>query len=249
MADERPFEARRILVAIDASAASLDALSAATALAARLGAALEGLFVEDEDLLRLAALPFTDLVRTPGGARERFDSATAEASLRAVAARAREALERAAARHGVACSFRVVRGRVSQQIVAAAGEADLVVLGASSHGRLARSSLGATAKAAATRAPSPVLLLPPGARLEGGIVALDDGSPSGARALAAARSLAPDLRPPSTLAAAGQGARATVDAIARLGPALVVLPGSRLEVEAELLERLLEAGIAVLRVR
>ena len=77
MADERPFEARRILVAIDASAASLDALAAATALASRLGAALEGLFVEDEDLLRLAALPFTDLVRTPSGARERFDSASA----------------------------------------------------------------------------------------------------------------------------------------------------------------------------
>lgn len=249
MTDERPFEARRMLVAIDASTASLDALSAAMKLAARLGATLEGIFVEDEDLLRLAALPFTDLVRTPGGALERFDSATAEASLRAVAARVRELVQRAAARHRIACTLRVVRGRVAQQIVAAAGGADLVVLGASSHGRMARSPMGATARAAAARAPSPVLLLPPGASLEGAAVALDDGTPLGSRALDAARRLAPEARPPAAVPAAGGGAGSVYDAIARLGPALAVLPATAPGAQAELAERLLAAGIAVLLLR
>ncbi len=48
---------RRILVALDASGASLAALDAAARLAATLEAELLGLFVEDEDLLRLAGLP------------------------------------------------------------------------------------------------------------------------------------------------------------------------------------------------
>ena len=57
-ADHTP---RRILVALDASAHSHAALAAAVALAARLHAEIEGLFVEDINLLRLAELPFTGL--------------------------------------------------------------------------------------------------------------------------------------------------------------------------------------------
>lgn len=249
MDEERPFEARRILVAIDASEASLDALSAAATLAARLGSSLEGLFVEDEDLLRFAALPFADLVRTPGGARERIDSATAEASLRAVAAHAREALERAASRHRVPFSFRVVRGRVPREILSAAAGADVVVLGASSHGRAARSAMGTTARAALAGARASVLLLARGARLEGGIVALDDGTPAGARARAAARRLAPDERQPETIQAGGPGPLPALEAIARLAPALVILPAPAPPGEGDLPERLLAAGFAVLLVR
>jgi nucleotide-binding universal stress UspA family protein len=97
IAEGKPFVARRILVGIDASNASLDALEAAASLAARLGSELAGLFVEDEDLLRLAALPFGDIVRSPSGERERLDRASVEATLRAVASHAREVLERTAA--------------------------------------------------------------------------------------------------------------------------------------------------------
>ncbi|HEX9050121.1 MAG TPA: hypothetical protein VF841_06255, partial [Anaeromyxobacter sp.] len=95
MAEREP-AFRRIVVGLDASAASLDALAAAAALAGRLRADLAGVFVEDEDLIRLAGLPFAGVVRLPGGAREGIDLARAEAELRALAAGAREALERAA---------------------------------------------------------------------------------------------------------------------------------------------------------
>ena len=186
MAEERPFGVRRILVAIDASAASLDALAAAASLAVRLGSELEGMFVEDEDLLRLAALPFAGIVRTPGGERERIDPASAEVALRAMAARARDALQLAASRHGVAWSFRVSRGRVVREVLAAAEGADLVVLGAAGHGRRARGSVGTTAREAAARARAPVLLLARGGRLGGTVVAVDDGTPAGARARVAA---------------------------------------------------------------
>jgi nucleotide-binding universal stress UspA family protein len=248
MGEEQPFAARRILVGMDASAASLDALAAAGALAARLGSELAGLFVEDEDLLRLAALPFGDFVRAPGGGRERIDRASAEAALRALASHAREALERTASSHRVACSFRVARGRVVREVLAAAEGADLVVLGAAGHGRPGRGAVGQTARAAAARARTPVLLLARGARLGGGVVAVDDGTPAAARALAAARRVAPEDQPPTIVCTSDRGVLALVDAFARLGPALAVLPAHACA-PAGVLERLLATGIAVLLVR
>ena len=56
MTEERPFPVRRLLVALDASGHSLAALEAAARLAAHLEVELAGIFVEDENLLRLAKL-------------------------------------------------------------------------------------------------------------------------------------------------------------------------------------------------
>ncbi|MBK7177644.1 MAG: universal stress protein [Chloroflexi bacterium] len=56
---------QRILVALDASPHSLAALEAAIDLAERLDAELQGLFVEDINLLRLAQLPFARELRYP----------------------------------------------------------------------------------------------------------------------------------------------------------------------------------------
>jgi nucleotide-binding universal stress UspA family protein len=251
MAEERPFAVHRILVAIDASAASLDALAAAASLAARLGSELSGLFVEDEDLLRLAGLPFGDVFPTTGGGRERLDRTSAEAALRALASRAREALERTASSHQVACSFRVTRGRVVREVLAAAEAADLVVLGATGHGRSAPGAVGQTARAAAGRARAPVLLLSRGSRLAGGaVVAVDDGTPSGTRAVAAARRLSQADRPPAIVCTPDGRAPAIVDAIARLAAALVVLPAeAAAPPPGGVLDRLLAAGVAVLVVR
>lgn len=250
MAEQKPFAAHRILVGIDASAASLDALAAAASLAARLGSELTGLFVEDEDLLRLAALPFGDIVRSPGGARERLDPSAAEAALRAIGSAAREALERVASSERVACSFRVARGRVIREVLAAAERADLVVLGAAGHGRPGRGAVGDTALAAAARARPPVLLLARGARLGGGVVAVEDGTPAGLRALAVARGLAPEDRPPAVVCP-GDGAddAALVNAIARLDPSLVVLPAAASAGRPGVVERLLANGLAVLLAR
>jgi nucleotide-binding universal stress UspA family protein len=249
MADAKPFAPRRILVGIDASSASLDALAAAASVAARLGSELAGLFVEDEDLLRLAALPIGDIVRMPGGGRERLDRESAEAGLRAIASHAREALERTASVHRVAWSFRVMRGRVVSEVLAAAEGADLVVLGAAGHGRPARGAIGRTARAAAARAPIPVLLLAPGARVGDGVVAVDDGRPEGTRAVAAARRLAPEGRQPAIVCTNDGGDLALVDRLARLGPALVILPASPFAAPGGVVDRLLAMSVAVLVVR
>jgi nucleotide-binding universal stress UspA family protein len=184
---------KRILVALDASRTSLDALSVAAALAERLGAELGGLFVEDENLLRLEGHPFARQVRLPFGDWGPLERGAIEADLRALAARAREALAEAAAPRRLSWWFRVARGRVSLEVIAAAGEADLLVLGASGHG-LTRGP-GETALAAAAGAPVSVLLLARGAKVGLPILAAYDGSAAGDQALELA----------ATLAAAGAG--------------------------------------------
>ena len=83
---------RRILVALDASHHSLAALDAAAELAASLEAELQGLFVEDANLLRLAGLPVARVVRYPFATPARPDPVRMERELRVQAAQARQAL-------------------------------------------------------------------------------------------------------------------------------------------------------------
>jgi nucleotide-binding universal stress UspA family protein len=175
---------RRILVALDASVSSLAALEAAVALASRVEAELIGLFVEDVNLLKLAALPFACEVGFPSARRRRLESIAMERSLRAQAARARAALIAAAERWSVRCSFHVVRGEVTAQVLEAATEVDLLVLGRT-HGWRASSTSRVIVGAAAR----PVLLLSPDMPVRPPVASVYDGSAESARALLLARRL------------------------------------------------------------
>ena len=111
--------ARRIVAAVDASQRGLEALEQAVRLAAELEAELQGVFVEDEDLLRLAGLPFASEV-TPSSRGRRLDPLSMTRALRAQAERVRRALERAAGGRRVPWSFQVKRGRPIREALAAA---------------------------------------------------------------------------------------------------------------------------------
>lgn len=119
---------RRILVALDASPASLEALESAAELAARWKAELLGLFVEDVDLLRLAAAASATRFVYPTASEQPLSVFDMESELRALAERARSELGRAAAHLGVRWSFRTVRGRMVTETLLAAAEADLLSL-------------------------------------------------------------------------------------------------------------------------
>jgi len=202
---ERPL--RRVLVALDASRASLAALQAAAALAARHGAELAGLFVEDIDLLRVAELPFANPLALIGGSP--LPAATIGPGVRALAERARAALEEVAASFRLRSSFRVARGRVEVEVLQAAVEADLLALGRAGRGFAGGHRPGSTAQAAAARASSPVLLA-------GGedvdrlpLWVAWDGSEGGARALDLAVRLSRGAEAaPLLLVAAGSRAEA-----------------------------------------
>jgi nucleotide-binding universal stress UspA family protein len=185
MAERRPFLVRRIVVAADCSAHGRAAMEAAAALGALLGAELEGLFVEDVDVVTVAELAVGRELHAISGRPRALDREALERELRAEAAQARRALERVAGRSHVSVSFRVVRGRVEREVIAAAGEADMLVLGTASRSLGAHHRPGSTAVAAAERAPRSVLFLRSGSAVSGRVVALYDGSPGAARALQA----------------------------------------------------------------
>lgn len=117
----------RIVVPLDATSEYRMAIDTATRLAARAKAPLHGVFVEDEDLLNLASLPFARQV-TPSAGAEPFTTESIELHLRAQAERARRELFAAAQQHQVKCTFETVRG-ASELAVSGASKRDLVVAG------------------------------------------------------------------------------------------------------------------------
>lgn len=182
---------RRIVVALDASRHSADALRAAIALARQTGAEIVGLFIEDENLLRLAALPFAREVLSSAVQRP-VDAPAIERSLRASAAHLARDLQQAAEPHHLRWRFVVARGNVEEQLLHAEKDADLLVIGQA--GRRSHHVIepGDTAVRVAARATKPVLVQHP---VRGGgqpLLVVFDGSPCAWRALNTAAKLRPN---------------------------------------------------------
>jgi nucleotide-binding universal stress UspA family protein len=195
---EGGFRVRRILVALDASSHSLAALGAAADLAAALEAELDGLFVEDINLIRLAELPLAREVRHTASLEE-LDPRRMERALAAQATEARQALATAAGYAHVPWSFRVVRGDVAQEVLAAASQFDLVSLGKQGRSKHPRARLGSTALRLAAGAPGALLLVEHGVPLWRPVLVLYDGSEGSHQALDAAARLAPASGGPFTV--------------------------------------------------
>ncbi|HTT36758.1 MAG TPA: hypothetical protein VMH32_03700 [Burkholderiales bacterium] len=119
---------RRVLLAFDLRAPFTSSLSAARALVEALGAELSGLFVEDINLLRLAALPFTREVGATSGVSRPIELPDVERVLRLQADAARQALSELAAELAVPWSFRVERGDLVDRVLAEMSETVAAVL-------------------------------------------------------------------------------------------------------------------------
>ena len=117
----------RVVVALDAVSENRAAIDTAARLAARWRARLHGVFVEDDDLLRLANLPFARQVSLGAGV-ERLTLQQAERQMRAFAEYARRDLAAAARRRGIAWTFDIVRG-VSGTEMTGSVEGDFLVAG------------------------------------------------------------------------------------------------------------------------
>ena len=181
---------RRIVVAVDASPTSVAALEATTELAAAWSAEVMGIFVEDVNLLKAASLPFAREVGSHSGAFRQIDPDSVRRQLHSQAERARGTLIRAATNHRVTVSFRVARGRVNEELLAALSEADLLSLGKGGRTIAARLGLGSTARAIAASANGHVLLLSHVSRVTGPIAVVHDGSSAADLALNTAGDLA-----------------------------------------------------------
>ncbi|MCX6178081.1 MAG: universal stress protein [Chlorobiales bacterium] len=188
---------RHIAVALDCSPHSIASLTAAAELARLMHADLTGIFVEDINLLRMAELPFCHEVRMYSSETEKFDFSRLERSLKLQAKAAADALQRIAGQFMVNYSFRVYRGIVPAEVILAALDADLLVLGRSGRSPTCRKGLGSTAKKALAEGKKPVLFIQPGfSAREWTILVLYDGSEGSKQALEAALDM---IQPGSTL--------------------------------------------------
>lgn len=178
---------KRILVAIDASPSSLMALEAAAELAASLQAELLGLFVEDINLLRLGDVPFAREVGFSTGTIREVNLQGIQRQLRAQASQARRQILRLAQSMGFRWSFQVVRGVINHELLQAARDADLVILGR--RGWSARRHLGSTAQALISQAPNVTILIERRARPEPTVLVLYNGSAPAQKSLSVAANL------------------------------------------------------------
>ena len=187
---------RRILVALDASPASLAALEAAAHLAADTGAELLGLYVEDESLLRGAELPLSRVVGSFSGTVFPIGRSGIEHQLKAQAERARRAMEAVALRARLRWSFRVMRGAVTASLGAASSGADIISLGRSGWARMGLRRMGRTTASILESAGAPVLLFDYGLRPGQAVVIVYDDQPGATAALDFAGMLARDEATP-----------------------------------------------------
>ena len=117
---------RRVAIALDASLQSSQALQAAAELAASLQAELEGIFIEDINLIRLAELPFTREIRTASMTEEAINLQRMEQELRSLARQQQQKLELVAREKGVRCSFSTRRGHIKTELMQAITEVDVL---------------------------------------------------------------------------------------------------------------------------
>ena len=179
---------RRIVVALDASRSSLAALEAAAELAAALHAELAGLFVVDENLVRLADLPLAHEFDRISAKPRAMNAAELRRHIASQARRAQRALSQQADRRKVVWSFRTVRGHVTREVSAAASAADLLVVG--SRGRSPGLAVGSTARALLREMPAPLLVAPAGGPRRGSVDVIFDGTEKAERALTVASDVA-----------------------------------------------------------
>jgi nucleotide-binding universal stress UspA family protein len=179
----------RVVVPLDAAAENQAAIETAARLAARAGAALRGIFIEDEELLFVAALPFTRQVAAGTGARP-FTVEDTELQLRAAAERARGELIATAQRYRVEASFEVVRGGTGAAL-SGISERDLVVAGALGRPVTAHFRVECRWWSSIEVTPGPFLLARHGSYSGGGVVVLlRDRGPGSARLLTTAAQIA-----------------------------------------------------------
>ena len=180
---------RRILVELDWSTHSQHALEVAVRLAKWHDAELEGLYVEDIDLVRLATLGVGQEIGPTSPLPRHIEPERLARRLSRGAAEAKRALADTADRDGIRWVFRVERGNVTAAILHAAGSVDIVALGQAGTGRPGPGRLGSTAVALTDQLPRSLIVVQAPVTVGQTVVTVFDASPSCDRAVETAARL------------------------------------------------------------
>jgi len=182
----------RILVALDPSGHSRAALAAGAALAERFRAELLALFVEDANIRRLSELPFVEEVGFYTGTCRRVQVGELSRQLRVQAGTMRRAF-RVVTRHiETRCTFREIRGRVAREVLAAAAEADVVILGKGAWSAVDTGRLAPDVREILGKVPASTLILQAETEVAPPMRVVYTGTPLGVKALRIGARLADD---------------------------------------------------------
>ena len=180
-ASELSKDIQRILVALDASPQSLAALEVAAELAAKHGAEVIAVFVEDINLVRSSEFPFAQEIGYFSAISRQLDSLQIARELRAHGRWIERVTATIANRSNLRWSFRTARGAISGELLSAALESDLIILGKT--GWSGHRQLGSTARSIVAQAPLPALFLQKSLRSGVSIMVAYEGSIAGRKAL------------------------------------------------------------------
>ena len=175
---------KRILIAIDASPHSLAALETAADLADKLRVELRGLYIEDENLLRFAQLPFAREFRFSRTGSQKIDAKQMAEQVRLQSTLAERHFNDQATNRNLKHSFHVGRGAIATELKKEAEETDLLVLGRISRSLLQTTRLGSTAKTVLFAGQQSLLLTHTSADFSQPILLIYDGTESSEKALA-----------------------------------------------------------------
>lgn len=182
MTSDRRFPViHRILVALDASPQSLAALEVAAETAERFQAELIVIHVEDTNLLRLAEYPFAREVGHHSATLRELQIPLIEFELRARSRSVERAMSLLTQRTELRWSLRIARGVIPEQLIAAAQDSDLIILGKTGWSR--RRQLGSTARVLVMQPPPRVFILQGSHNPKLPVVLAYDGSSASKRAV------------------------------------------------------------------
>lgn len=212
----------RVLILLDGSRTSYSALEEAAEIAARRGADVLGVFVEEVNLLRSAGYGFTREVGAASGISRPFDPELLEQRMRLMARQARQALTRAMAGRSGRHDLRVARGSAVAELLALARPDDLLVLGLPGVNMASGLLPGSPARGLIRESPARVLLWCEQRVLQRSrvVVVLNDHSEANHRTMGAAADASRHYhRPLTVLVLPGSQAR-ELEAAVRRDPAV-----------------------------
>lgn len=239
MSRARVLALKRIAITLRAGSTEVRGLSALARLAAEHTAELSGVYIEDVDLLRAAALPLTlELCRTTNVVRP-VESGALARQLREQAVAARQALAATAELSGAKWSFRTVRERAARAVLETARQVDVTITCPDTVGGTGRNVVAVVDRSpAALRALAFAGWYADAERAALRIIAIGRTHPGLASMLERLAQLRPDVSDPHPLY---RPAFRDIVAVARSErPAGLVLPLALLEAQPDELETLRE---------
>lgn len=181
---------RKILVAVDTSSHSRAALEAAVTLAKMDEADISGVFVHEKLWKSAHHFSGSSTVNALTGEAETSEADTLQQRIDRLENRLQRQLIRISRQHKINHTWNTKHGRVSDQILEAAKEADLITLGRSGRSLTRKNKLGSTARRVIRKANKPVLILKKGLRLSQTVTVAYNATPESQKGLRMALNLA-----------------------------------------------------------